>query len=85
MIVWILDHLDPHYYGQPDVDRHTERRESLREARDEFWRICDRENLGDARRHERWVFFYDPREVTDPYPDRVMRIGPRGGVRIEYA
>lgn len=28
------------------------------------------------------VWFYDPRDVTDPYPDREIKIGPRGGIQI---
>lgn len=33
-----------------------------------------------------WLFFSDPAEcVGDPYPDRVLEEGPRGGVRVERA
>ena len=30
------------------------------------------------------VFFADPREFADPYPDRIMSFGARGGVRLEH-
>jgi hypothetical protein len=26
------------------------------------------------------VYRYDPRETTDPYPDTILSIGPRGGI-----
>lgn len=29
------------------------------------------------------VYLRDPRDERDPYPDRVITIGPRGGLRIE--
>ena len=36
-----------------------------------------------------WVFFSDPNDEAngpgDPYPDRIICHGPRGGVRLEYA
>lgn len=31
------------------------------------------------------VWFYDPREEADPYPDRLLTRGPRGGIRVERA
>lgn len=30
------------------------------------------------------LYFADPRETHDPYPDRRLTIGPRGGVREEH-
>lgn len=30
-----------------------------------------------------WLYLYDPREVIDPYPDRIITIGPREGIRME--
>lgn len=32
-----------------------------------------------------WLWFADPRGNADPYPDRVLSFGPRGGVRVERA
>lgn len=34
-----------------------------------------------------WLFFYDPTAegVTDPYPDKILSFGPRGGIRMENA
>jgi len=29
------------------------------------------------------LYFTDPREMRDPYPDRVVSFGPHGGVRVE--
>lgn len=31
------------------------------------------------------VYLRDPRTVADPYPDRIVRFGPRGGLRLELA
>jgi hypothetical protein len=32
---------------------------------------------------ELFVYFGDPRGDCDPYPDRIISIGPRGGVRVQ--
>lgn len=29
------------------------------------------------------LYFYDPSEAHDPYPDRMLSFGPRGGVNVE--
>lgn len=29
-----------------------------------------------------WLFFTDPADTDDPYPDRIVEIGPRGGIRV---
>jgi hypothetical protein len=34
---------------------------------------------------EMLVYRTDPRECADPYPDEVLSIGPRGGIRRERA
>lgn len=31
------------------------------------------------------LYGYDPRETLDPYPDRLMAMGPRGGVFVVNA
>jgi len=87
MQVWMQVQRDPNYYGQLGQREGVEQYDSLKEAKDAFWRECDSERLADAMNHEALVFFYDPREkdVTDPYPDRILRFGPRGGVKVEYA
>lgn len=30
------------------------------------------------------VWFYDPRETSDPYPDRTVTFGPQMGVKVEH-
>lgn len=32
-----------------------------------------------------WIYFYNPTEVGDPYPDRIIEFGPRGGVKVVAA
>jgi len=32
-----------------------------------------------------WVWIEDPRDMDDPYPDRIVSFGPKMGVRIERA
>jgi hypothetical protein len=34
---------------------------------------------------EMLLFFADPRESSDPYPDLILSRGPRGGIRMERA
>lgn len=30
-----------------------------------------------------WLWFDDPRGMSDPYPDQIVSFGPRGGIRKE--
>ncbi|HTF53579.1 MAG TPA: hypothetical protein VK735_39555 [Pseudonocardia sp.] len=30
------------------------------------------------------LYLSDPRETSDPYPDRLVEFGPRGGVRVSH-
>ena len=34
---------------------------------------------------ETWLFFTDPAGMDDVYPDRVIKTGPRGGVRVSQS
>lgn len=81
----MVEHLDPNYYGASYVDDHTIEYDTLSEARESFRRTCDYERYGDPQEHTAWIFFYDPRKTPDPYPDRIMTCGPRGGIRTERA
>ena len=29
------------------------------------------------------LYFYDPTHFHDPYPDRIIKFGPRGGIVVE--
>ncbi len=73
-------------YSVPDVERDTEEFDSIAEAKRTFSRRYDNYDIpatpcvgDDSEMH---LFFSDPREESDPYPDKVLRFGPRGGVRV---
>jgi hypothetical protein len=79
-------------YGHGEIDE-SEQFDSMKAAADEFWR---RYEFGDFHRNsegffcpgvgresEMRVYFSDPAEMRDPYPDRLITFGPRGGVRVE--
>lgn len=87
MIVWMQEHLDG--CRAPYPGEGIERFDSLREARDSFWRTVDSERIADGSQHTAWIFFYDPNDESngpgDPCPDRIFMVGPRGGIRTEYA
>ena len=74
-------------YSAPDVERDTEEFDSIRHAKDAF----DSRYSGDPYypavddTSEMWLFFSDPREMSDVYPDRVLKFGPRGGIHTEPA
>lgn len=58
---------------------------SINDAMNAFWRFTeDPHNMTDETT-EMSLYLYNPlaEDVTDPYPDRRVFIGPRGGVRIE--
>lgn len=99
MKVWMMVDRDPGYYGETVNTHYVEEHDSLKAAKDSFWRDCDGERLSDPRNTTARIFFYDPREhntfkwnddpnddwIVDAYPDRLLSYGPRGGVRVEYA
>ena len=72
-------------YSAPYVQDHTEEFDSIQEAKDTFWRRADFDPYYPCvEDSEMQLFFYDPRDNTvDPYPDRILTMGPRGGVRME--
>lgn len=76
-------------YGSPSVKRDTEEFDSIKEAKDAFQRRYDNDDypatpcVSDSS--EMHLFFSDPRDMSDPYPDRVLKFGPRGGVLLEVA
>lgn len=92
MECWMLWH-GGSSYAAPEIPRDLEHFDSLRAARDAFWRYGDQdpyrpcviEDTPEMGGAEGWIFLYDPSEVADPYPDRILNYGPRGGVRLEYA
>jgi hypothetical protein len=82
------EHLDPNNYRAPYPGEGVERFDSLKDARDSFWRTVDSERIADETQHTAWIFFYDPcgEDVQgDAYPDRIFTVGPRGGIRTEHA
>ena len=73
-------------YAHPDPDRDLEHFDTLRAAADAFWRRADFDPYYpcvDEDTAEMHVYF--GREYHDNGPDRIVRLGPRGGVRIERA
>jgi hypothetical protein len=72
-------------YSAPEVARDTEEFRSIKQAK----RIFDcREDNSDGytpcvESSEMQLFFSDPRESSDPYPDRIIRRGKRGAVLVE--
>lgn len=75
-------------YSAPEVERDTEEFNSIQEAKDTFQRRYDNDDYATpcvSDESEMHLFFSDPREMDDPYPDRVLRFGPRGGVIMSTA
>jgi hypothetical protein len=76
-----------HTPGDPRDPRDVTEHSSLKRAKDAFWRYCeDPHEMADET--TTWnVYFYDPTSEDvhgDPYPDRQLSMGPRGGVRVEH-
>ena len=73
-------------YAAPTTDD-AEEFDTIKEAREAFEARADFDPYfpcvsEDTCAH---LFFADPRETSDPYPDRVLTLGPRGGVREDNA
>lgn len=71
-------------YSTPYPDDY-ETFDSIKEAKEAFWRRCDfdpRFPCVDKEFAEMHLFFGLPAE-QDCYPDRILTIGPRDGIRCE--
>lgn len=96
MKVWMLWHGGVNYSHGYIADD-TEAFESLAEAKRVFDSRADSWNTyypcvdripAEDGGPSAWIFFYDPNAEEngpgDPYPDRVLEYGPRGGLRLNY-
>jgi hypothetical protein len=95
MEVWMLWH-GGSGYSASDVTTDTEHFASLPAAKrdfdsrpsDPYYPCLEREDT-DAGGPSAWIFFYDPNDEScgpgDPYPDRILEYGPRGGLKVSYA
>lgn len=87
-------------YGVGSIEEDIEEFDSLRAAKSAFasyadhdpYRPCVSNEEPDNGGPSAWIFFYNPNDPDeagygggDPYPDRIMLFGPRGGVRLDYA
>jgi hypothetical protein len=68
--------------------------DSLRAAKDSFDRRADswatyypcvEREPSEEGGQSAWIFFYEPTENCDAYPDRILEYGPRGGLLVSYA
>jgi hypothetical protein len=60
--------------------------DSIKEAKDTLWRRSDFDPMFpcvDDAQAEIQLFFTDPRDRRDPYPDRILKLGKRGGIISE--
>jgi len=76
-------------YAFPDLETDVECFGSIKAARSAFEeRIhssffpCVSQALPEEGGPEAWLYFGDPRKQRDPYPDRTLSFGPRGGVVV---
>ena len=77
-------------YAMPDLfnRRDIEIFDSLSDARRTFsaradhdtYYPCVSDDMSDDGGPEMWIYFSDPFECGDAYPDRIVSFGPRGGV-----
>lgn len=89
MQCWMLWHGGPGY-APGEIPGDLERFDSLWEAVDSFdvradsWNtyypLVSRKPAEDGGQSA-WIFFYEPGDA-DPYPDRIIEYGPRGGLHV---
>ena len=87
MKVYVLWHGGSNY-ACPDVRRDIEEFSSLKSAKDSLQARADFDPYYpcvDSEACEMHIFLTDPRGTDQEYPDRVLRLGPRGGVICEQA
>ena len=85
--VWGLFH-DPGNYAHPELSD-AEPFTSISHARNEFHhRVNGGDSYYPAVSHQAELHLYlggHPDEMQDPYPDRIIKKGPRGGTNVERA
>lgn len=90
MKVWMLWH-GGSSYAHGSIEDDVEEFASLKAAKDAFAARADFDPYYPCVSDDAsaWIFFHDPNDEGngpgDPYPDRVLEFGPRGGVRVEHA
>lgn len=81
-------------YAPPEIPGDLEHFDSLRALADSFERRswssetyypCVSDDEPEDGGPEGWIFLAPVADERDNYPDRIIRFGPRGGVRIEQA
>ena len=73
-------------YSVGSVKDDTEEFRSLKHAKNAFQSRADYDPYFpcvEQNETEMSVWFYDPTDIRDPYPDRILKLGPHGGVRVE--
>lgn len=73
-------------YSPPSIPEHVETFASLEAARDAFQaRYWNRDGSTPCVDESASMALYlaDPSDSADPYPDALLTIGPRGGIRRE--
>lgn len=94
MKCWMLWH-GGSSYAHGYVADDTEEFDSLKDAIRSFDARADSSNTyypcvertpEDEGGQSAWIFLYDPNDESngpgDPYPDRILEYGPRGGLRV---
>ncbi len=91
MKCWMLWHGGASY-APSELPDDLESFDSLRELRDSFdargydsYYPCVSDDTAEDGGPSGYVYFRDPTDESDPYPDRIIEYGPRGGLRITYA
>lgn len=91
MECWMLWHGGASY-AHGEIPRDLEHFDSLRELRDAFARRlwdsyypCVSDEPAEDGGPSGYVYLRDPSDECDPYPDRIIEFGPRGGVVVTPA
>ena len=82
MKVWALWH-GGSSYAVPSIPDDLEEFTSIGAARETFWSRADWDPQYPCVENSSMVlYFHNPTEDQDPYPDREVTMGPRGGVQV---
>jgi len=91
MIVYALWHGGASY-APGSIETDLETFDSLAAAKDAFasragfdpYYPCVSEDTAEDGGPSMWIFLAEP-DSRDPYPDRIIEFGPRGGVQVQNA
>lgn len=82
----MIVHLSINFPNNPGYVENALQFDTVKEAVTHFKNEVEEfANYGQVSEMTGWLYGYDPRDVSDPYPDWILSVGKHGGIMKEKA